>query len=76
MLFVRRQPLIPGIADIPEKIKISAITNPVNNNAQSLLETFLLEGKGKQKFTHSVILKHLLEINARKLQQQKDAGTL
>lgn len=50
MLFVRRQPFVPGIVDIPEKIKISAITNPVNNT-QSLLETSLLKGKGKQKFT-------------------------
>lgn len=66
MLFVRRQPFIPGIVDILEKIKISATTNPINNNTQSLLETLLLEGEGKQKFTYSVILKHLLEINARK----------
>lgn len=57
-----------------ERLRSQASPNPVNHSTSSLLETHSLEGKVMRKFTHSIILRHLLESHARKLQEQKDAG--
>lgn len=57
-----------------ERLRSQPSPNPVNHSTPSPLETHSLEGKVMQKFTHSIILRHLLVSHARKLQEQKDAG--